>query len=215
MDRVANKHGMIVWYTQVMDGNDLILFDNEKPLRADAARNRSHILRVAARLFNEQSVDCVTMSAIAKEADVGKGTLYRHFSDKGALIHALLDEDMRAFQQETLLRLRNTSDPRQTLRWFLRAAVLWVVEHSEMLREAATQEPLEMLEHPAHLWWRQTIHGLLGQMQVSGDVEYICDVLYALLDVRIMRFQRAAQHYDLERIISGLHMTFERLAIAD
>lgn len=193
-----------------MTSGNLIPLDNSKTPRADAVRNRKRLLKTALRLFHETSVDCVTMSAIAKAAGVGKGTLYRHFSDKGELIHALLDEDMRDFQQETLLRMRSMQDAHSALRWFLEQGVIWVVEHSELLLEAS-QETVEILRHPAHLWWRQTIRGLLARMDVSGDVDYICDVLYVMLDVRTLRFQRFTHSYDVERIVSGLHMTLERL----
>lgn len=195
-----------------MCADNLIPLNNDhKPIRADAARNRKHLLDVAMRLFSEDGVEYVTMSAIARAAEVGKGTLYRHFEDKGALIHALLDKDMRSFQRDTLLYLRNSQQPRVALRWFLEVAVSWVIEHDDLLHEAAKQESLEMLQHPAHLWWRQTIYGLLSQLKLVGDLDYACDVLYVMLDVRTIRFQRSAQQYGTERIVAGLHMTLERL----
>lgn len=194
-----------------MDSDDLIPIDNAKPLRADALRNRKHLLRTASALFDAQSIADVTMSAIAKEADVGKGTLYRHFSTKAEILHALLDEDMRHFQEETLLRLRNSRDPLGTLRWFLATALEWVVDHSAMLHEVASQEPFEMLQHPAHLWWRQTILGLLQQTAADGDLAYIADLLYVMLDVRTIRFQQVTRGYAVERIATGLHTTLNSL----
>ncbi|GGO19970.1 TetR family transcriptional regulator [Microbispora rosea subsp. aerata] len=58
-----------------------------KPLRADARRNRERLLEVAARAFSQEGPD-VTLDAIAKEAGVGIGTLYRHFPTREALIEA-------------------------------------------------------------------------------------------------------------------------------
>src|ERR1700685_419160 len=58
-----------------------------RPLRADAQRNRAGLLEVAVRAFSRDGPD-VTLDAIAKEAGVGIGTLYRHFPTREALIDA-------------------------------------------------------------------------------------------------------------------------------
>jgi len=194
-----------------MKSDKHIPFNSDKPTRADAVRNRRLLLETANHLFEIEGVEEVTMSAIAREAGVGKGTLYRHFNDKAELCHALLDEDMRVFQQETLTKMRGSSDAQATLKWFLQSAANYVVGHSALLLEAANQSRIEMLHHPAHVWWRQTIHGLLSHLQPEGDIEYMADILYVMLDVQTIRFQRHGQGYDVERIIAGLHMTLECL----
>jgi AcrR family transcriptional regulator len=58
-----------------------------RPLRADAQRNRDRLLDAAVRAFSEEGPD-VTLDAIAKDAGVGIGTLYRHFPTREALIEA-------------------------------------------------------------------------------------------------------------------------------
>ncbi|HZR48752.1 MAG TPA: TetR family transcriptional regulator [Streptosporangiaceae bacterium] len=58
-----------------------------RPLRADARRNRDRLLEVAVRAFSQDGPD-VTLDAIAKEAGVGIGTLYRHFPTREALVDA-------------------------------------------------------------------------------------------------------------------------------
>jgi AcrR family transcriptional regulator len=58
-----------------------------RPLRADAQRNRDRLLAAAVRAFTSGAPD-VTLDAIAREAGVGIGTLYRHFPTREALIEA-------------------------------------------------------------------------------------------------------------------------------
>jgi AcrR family transcriptional regulator len=58
-----------------------------RPLRADARRNRERLLEVAVRAFSEESAD-VPLDAIARDAGVGIGTLYRHFPTREALVEA-------------------------------------------------------------------------------------------------------------------------------
>jgi AcrR family transcriptional regulator len=56
-------------------------------LRADAQRNRERLLDAAVRAFSHDGTD-VTLDAIAKDAGVGIGTLYRHFPTREALVEA-------------------------------------------------------------------------------------------------------------------------------
>jgi AcrR family transcriptional regulator len=58
-----------------------------RPLRADAQRNRERLLDTAVRAFSHDGPD-VTLDAIAKDAGVGIGTLYRHFPTREALVEA-------------------------------------------------------------------------------------------------------------------------------
>ena len=55
--------------------------------RSDALQNRERLLEVAARVFAEMGMDTAP-AAIAKEAGVGVGTLYRHFPTRETLLVA-------------------------------------------------------------------------------------------------------------------------------
>ncbi|MEV6713400.1 helix-turn-helix domain-containing protein [Lentzea sp. NPDC051208] len=53
--------------------------------RTDKQRNRAHILEVAEQFFSERGITG-SLDAIAKQAGVGPGTLYRHFPNREALL---------------------------------------------------------------------------------------------------------------------------------
>lgn len=61
----------------------------ERPLRADAQRNRERIIEVAEAAFRDHG-GSIQMDEIARAAGVGVGTLYRHFPTKEALIAELV-----------------------------------------------------------------------------------------------------------------------------
>ncbi|WP_405009534.1 TetR/AcrR family transcriptional regulator [Kitasatospora sp. NBC_01539] len=60
----------------------------ERPLRADARRNRDRLVAVARASFAAAD-DTVPLENIAREAGVGIGTLYRHFPTREALVEAV------------------------------------------------------------------------------------------------------------------------------
>ncbi len=62
---------------------------SKKPLRADAKRNRDHVLDVANDVFAAEGLE-VPIDEIARRAGLGVGTLYRHFPTKEALFMAIV-----------------------------------------------------------------------------------------------------------------------------
>ena len=68
----------------------------------------AHLVGVAARLFETQPYESVTMEQIALDADVAKRTLYNHFPTKEALLahwmEATLKRDLERLQPELARR---------------------------------------------------------------------------------------------------------------
>ena len=64
--------------------------ETERPLRADARRNREKIMASAAELFARLGTEA-QMDQIAEHCGLGLGTLYRHFPTKEALLAAIID----------------------------------------------------------------------------------------------------------------------------
>lgn len=72
----------------------------ERPLRADAERNRRAIVSAAAAVFAEEGTG-VTLERIAVAAGVGVGTIYRRFASVQELAAVVLEEQMRAYADRT------------------------------------------------------------------------------------------------------------------
>lgn len=172
-------------HNNIMD--DPLKISDDKPTRADAVKNRALLLDTARRLADTHGMDHVSMNAIAEAAQVGKGTLYRHFANKAEVCQALLDHEQQQLQERTIMHLRQGNHPLDDLRWFLPQVLTFVWNNAEML--GATDQAV-LLHHPAHLWWRQTIHALMTRVVPESDVAYFSDVLYILLDAQSILFQR-------------------------
>lgn len=67
--------------------------EQNQPMRADARRNVGALLRAAMTVFAKAGVDA-PMRAIAAEAGVGVGTLYRHFPQRSDLIKAIIQREV-------------------------------------------------------------------------------------------------------------------------
>ncbi|MFW5748835.1 MAG: TetR/AcrR family transcriptional regulator [Chloroflexota bacterium] len=188
------------------------MIHEEGPSRSDAMRNHRLLLDTARRLFAEHGVDAVSMTQIAQEAGVGKGTLYRNFDNKVDLCYSLLDETQRELQDTTLAHLRQHPDPCQNLRWFVAQVLDFVIDNMELLTAGTDPAQAVALDMRAHLWWRQTIRNLLNQMQYAGDVDYVSDTIYVMLHVETVRFQQVSLEYSRDRIHQGLRSLLDTLS---
>jgi AcrR family transcriptional regulator len=66
-----------------------------RPLRADAQRNYDRLISAARTVLSERGSEA-SMEEIAKRADVGVGTLYRHFPRRIDLVEAVYREDVES-----------------------------------------------------------------------------------------------------------------------
>ena len=91
----------------------------DRPLRADAQKNYAHLLDVAHRVFMEKGPDA-SLEEIARAAEVGIGTLYRHFPTRTDLLQSVYAEQIEALITRAY-QLRDTLPPREALLSFLDA----------------------------------------------------------------------------------------------
>jgi AcrR family transcriptional regulator len=82
-------------------------------MRADARRNYERLLRTAHEVFVEQGT-AASLEEVARRADVGIGTLYRHFPTRDALLEALLNAGFTMLRAKAEALLDSPS-PREAL----------------------------------------------------------------------------------------------------
>src|SRR5438067_860238 len=97
------------------------------PLQSDK------MLDAAARLFGTQRFHEVRMEDIAAEAGVGKGTLYRYFSDKEELYLDLLKRSSKQFLDRLHEHMGRAGGPREKLEACVAAIVSFFDEQPHLL----------------------------------------------------------------------------------
>jgi AcrR family transcriptional regulator len=130
------------------------------PRRADTRRNHERILVAAA-----EALGCsgdVSFNAVAKQAGVGVGTVYRHFPTPEALILAVYDREVRHLV-EVVPTLLARHSPERALR-------VWIVDHLAHYmmtkRGLATALRASQSELPAHA--RTSMLDALGTLRKAN-----------------------------------------------
>ncbi|WP_073392199.1 TetR/AcrR family transcriptional regulator [Jatrophihabitans endophyticus] len=178
-------------------------------LRADAARNRDQVLAVATRVFGTADRE-PSMRAIAREAGVGIGTLYRHFPTRESLVDAVY--------RDQVVRLTSGADellaelsPSAALRRWMDLFGDWIATKNGMLDTLLT-----MIESGeiAHDRTRTELHSAVerilragrttGEFGVDVTAEDVAASLIGVFTVAPLPDHRARAHRLLDIVSNGL-----------
>jgi AcrR family transcriptional regulator len=183
--------------------------------RADAARNRQRILAAAQKLFTRDGVAATSMDAIALEAGVGKGTLFRRFGDRASLALALLESSERDFQ-ENFIRgpapLGPGAPPCERLIAFGQALLLHLAAHGDLLLAAQTTgTPGKRFDAGPHGAYRAHVVALLRDAAPDLDAEYTAEALLAQLGAEVVLHQLRGRGMALTRLADGWESVARRV----
>ena len=159
-------------------------FTDRKP-RADAQRNRERILEAAKQEFTRSGA-AASLEEIAKKADVGPGTLYRHFPTREDLLVAVYRSEMEKLAAAART-LADTLPPVEALRaWLL--LFVDVVETKQIIAPVLNTlvgDPKKVFE-ASYALIHEALRALVKRAIKSGDIRKDLDpidLLRALVGV--------------------------------
>jgi AcrR family transcriptional regulator len=185
--------------------DELPVIQEETPLRADAARNRDKVLAAAERLFAEHGPSCVSMDAVAAEAGVGKGTLFRGFGDRAGLVLALLTEHERRLQEDMIrgaAPLGPGAPPVERLIAFGERLFEHFTQHGELIAAAESSDGIRYSSAPFAVY-RAHVQMLVREAVPDADWEYLGDALMASLRAAHVHYLREIRGLPDDRLAAG------------
>jgi AcrR family transcriptional regulator len=178
--------------------------------RADARRNRERILCAAERLFRDCGVEGVSMDDVAAAAGVGKGTLYRRFGDRSALVRALFDSSERAFQEACIrgeAPLGPGAPARERVHAFGDGMIDVLERHGELLvASEGIGRPGRRYASAPYTFYRTHLAVLLREIVDSDtSADYLADALLAPLAADFFMYQARIRELSIDEIRAGWH----------
>lgn len=150
---------------------------SDRPMRADAARNRARVLEVAYDTFASEGL-AVPIDEIARRAGVGAGTVYRHFPTKVDLYRAVVENRIESLVAEGRT-LTESAPPGEALFVLLRSLVLHWGAADRGLKDALAGEGIDVAAAipETEQAFLEFLDGLLKAAQEAGTVRRDVDVL--------------------------------------
>jgi AcrR family transcriptional regulator len=189
-------------------------FADEPHERADAQRNRLKVLSAAERLFACHGVENVSMDAIAAEAGVGKGTLFRRFGDRAGLALALLHEHTVELQEDIIrgpAPLGPGAPPKERLAAMARAQLALLEKHGELMAAGEAGRPGARFQTGPYDFLRMHAGMLIREADPDADWEVLADILLAPLATDAFFYWRTVRGHHPERIAAAFETLVDRL----
>jgi AcrR family transcriptional regulator len=194
--------------------DELPVLGEQPRMRADAVRNRRKVLAAARRLFDCHGVANVSMDAVAQEAGVGKGTLFRRFGDRAGLALAVINEQTVAMQ-EAMIRgpapLGPGAPPRERLKAMARAQLTLLDEHRDLMAAGEAGRPGARFRTGPYGFLRMHAGMLIREADPDADWEVLADILLACLATDAFVYWRTVRGHDVERIAAAFDVLVDRL----
>ncbi len=153
--------------------------------RTDAQRNRERILEVAKEAFTRHGADA-SLDEIARQAEVGPGTLYRHFPTRDALIEAVYRSEVEKIAA-LARKLADELPPLEALRaWMLLFVDYIAAKHIIAPALNSIVGGASKLYEGSRRQIEEAIEGLVKRAIKSGDIRRDLDpfdLLRALIGV--------------------------------
>jgi AcrR family transcriptional regulator len=157
----------------------------ERKQRSDAQQNRERILAVARKAFTKSGAN-TSLEDVAKQAGVGIGTLYRHFSSREELLKAVYN-DVTEKLAKAGQEFAETLPPVEALRAWMMLFVDFIAEKQIIAPalNALVNDPRKLIEASYSQTW-ETVRALVKRAIKSGDIRKdldAIDLLRALVGV--------------------------------
>lgn len=192
----------------------LHLADQPAPERADAARNREALLAAAQRLVDRDGVAAVTMDAVAREAGVGKGTVFRRFESREGLMANLLDRSETTWQAAVLSGpppLGPGAPPMERLLAFGHSRLRLNLVHADLIVAAGRAGARS---YAAMSFAATHVRYLLSELGVTGDIALLATALLSPIETVILEQQTHLEQMPVERITAGWDDLVRRVVTA-
>jgi AcrR family transcriptional regulator len=137
--------------------------------RADALRNRDHLLAIAKTAFRREGTE-INLDDVAKGAGLGVGTLYRHFPTRDALVEAVYRAEVEGLAAAAA-RLSLAHPPLEALREWMRLFVDYIATKNLIAPalNAMVGGPSQLYANSGELV-KTAIRSLVGSAVESGDI---------------------------------------------
>ncbi|WP_297854454.1 TetR/AcrR family transcriptional regulator [Meiothermus sp.] len=142
-------------------------------VEARTAPKREVILEATIRVLRDRGLSGLKVEEVAREAEVGKGTVYLYFQDKQDLLKALVEHHTFAYYQKVEEVVNRSASFRDRLAEVLRLRVAWVEEWRGLWAAVAREA------HPAdttgwlrgmHEHYQRLLEKLVQDGKARGEV---------------------------------------------
>ncbi|MDJ0763450.1 MAG: TetR/AcrR family transcriptional regulator [Myxococcota bacterium] len=182
----------------------------EKP--AKHAQKKEDILDAASRIIVDKGIKHTSLSDIAKELGISKGTLYYYYASKNDIVFDIAERHMQRIT-ERLFSIIKASESQASLEKIFGAVIENILDaktrsslHIYLIREALTGNSAlkERFVHTYRQWFALTEEIFRKVLKDQGDYSTLAPIIVAVLDGLVIQTMFDVQENQIENTVSSL-----------
>ncbi|MEV7835524.1 TetR/AcrR family transcriptional regulator [Streptomyces subrutilus] len=180
--------------------------------RADAVRNREAVLDAAEALFTSAGPAEVSMNSVAAAAGVGKGTVFRAFTDRSGLLQALAERRSAPLREAVTAGpapLGPSTPPRDRVPALLDALAGFKLDNRSLYLALEDDGAASPYRSASYAWWHHTLCEALGELTDPAHASYLAHLLLAAVRADLVSHLAATEHLTGDEIRTRLRAHVE------
>lgn len=185
------------------------------PIRVDKEEKRKEILNAARKIFSQKGFASTKIEDVAREAGIGKGTVYEYFRSKNDIFFALFEEIKAEFHKRVFI-MKPKSPPQERLEKYIISALASFEEWKDMSHILLDFWAEHKSKSSAHFRFdelyrvaRENLSALIKEGIKKGDFKKIdpsltASMLIALIDGLLLQWVFNPKSFSLREIGSNV-----------
>ncbi|HEC2145083.1 TPA: TetR/AcrR family transcriptional regulator [Staphylococcus delphini] len=180
--------------------------------RRDAIRNEQLILRTAKSLFDTHTVEKVSMKKISETAQIGTGTLYRHFSHKSEICSTLLTHEVTQMFERITRQKQKRDDSHEQLRFIFLSLIKLMEDNVHLLKEIERTDKQKrvMMQTPFYVKLKEEVMDCVVALNVVNDPDFLTDMLINSFSADVFEYQHYVKGIPSEQFVDRILKIFIR-----
>lgn len=180
--------------------------------RSDAIKNEKLIIKTANELFNMYGVDSISMKKIAEAAQIGKGTLYRHFSNKSDICSALLSQEIEHMFNQIDYKKKIQTDQQELLRFIFLPLIEIMEKNVSLIKEIERSDKKNrvLMQTPFYVKLKSEVMSCITKMDIVNDPDFHADILLNSFSADVFEYQHYVKKIPSKQFVDRILKIFVR-----
>jgi AcrR family transcriptional regulator len=173
----------------------------EERRKREIEQRREAVIDAANRLFYLKGYESVTMDDIAREAEIGKTTLYSYFTDKRSLLFVIVNRGIKIFKGIIEKEAQHQQAPDINAQVIKTASRKFLIEYPNYVR--------------AYLYFRSGKFDILNNDCINSDAKEVLEITKELFDKAVLAKEKGIENGTLKSDINPVLMTTVNILICE
>jgi len=201
--------------------------DIKLPKIVDKKQKRKDIALSSTNLFCEKGFTTLTVSEVAKNANIAKGTIYEYFKNKEDIVFAIIEYAQNSYDDEVLKNINSTHSIKEKILYLFSLCISQDIQdiqrrkmYKEFMSICLIESSVQMIRFQKNIkdkytsWLKDILQKGIDKKQLKPQAIEFADGLFAMAE-GILLLSHYGNYYDEDLLQSHINSLFNLIKIGE